>query len=54
MASHNDLGKKGEEKAGLYLRANGYEVLETNYRYGKREIDIICRKDDVLIFVIST
>lgn len=51
MAAHNELGKKGEDKAGQYLVANGYEILEHNYQYGKGEIDIICRKDDLLIFV---
>ncbi|GLR19134.1 YraN family protein [Portibacter lacus] len=51
MASHNELGRQGEQMALDYLIANDYEVLETNYRYRKAEIDIIVRKDGVLIFV---
>ncbi len=51
MATHNEFGKKGEQLAAQYLVANSYEILENNYRFGKGEIDIICRKEDVLIFV---
>ncbi len=51
MASHNDLGKNGEKVAVSYLRRNGYRILETNWRCGKREIDIIARKDDLIIVI---
>ncbi len=51
MASHNDLGAKGENLAANYLHANGYEVLKRNYRYGRAEVDIVVRKDGILIFV---
>ena len=29
----------------------GYEVLETNWRYQRAEIDLIARKDGILVFV---
>lgn len=32
MAAHNDLGRKGEEKAVEYLVREGYVVLERNWR----------------------
>ena len=51
MASHNDLGQKGEEIAVKFLLANGYEILEENYRFSRAEIDIIVKKDEILIFV---
>lgn len=51
MAAHNELGIKGEIQALQYLAANDYEILETNYRYKRAEIDIIARKDGLLIFV---
>ena len=51
MASHNDLGKKGEALAEKFLRANGYEVLVSNYRFEKAEIDLIAKKDNILIVV---
>lgn len=31
MAAHNDLGRKGEEKAVEYLVREGYVVLERNW-----------------------
>ena len=51
MATHNDTGKNGEELAKAHLRQNGYEILETNFRYRKAEIDIIARKNDSLAVV---
>lgn len=51
MAQHNELGNEGEKQALAYLRKHKYEVLETNWRFGKDEIDLICRKDEELIIV---
>lgn len=45
------FGKTGEEIAAKYLLKKGYAILERNYRFGKKEIDIICRKDGEIIFV---
>ena len=51
MAEHNDLGKLGEELAVEFLQKNGYEILETNWIFDKAEIDIIAKKNKILIFV---
>lgn len=51
MAKHNDLGKKGEEIAIEFLVKKGYEILESNWRHRKAEIDIIARFNEVLVFV---
>lgn len=51
MAEHNDLGKMGEEIALTYLREQAYTILETNWRFGKDEIDIIAEKDNFLVIV---
>ncbi len=51
MAEHNELGKKGEEIALKHLKKKHYEILETNWRLGKDEVDIITKKDETLIFV---
>jgi putative endonuclease len=51
MASHNDLGKKGEELAVEFLEKNGYEILETNWVFDKAEIDIIAQKNGILAIV---
>jgi putative endonuclease len=51
MAQHNDLGKEGEKESVNYLLKHGYEILEKNYRFLKAEVDIIAKKDNVLIGV---
>src|SRR5690606_21669543 len=51
MAQHNDLGKLGEEKAVEYLISKGFSILEKNWRSGKSEIDIIARKENLLVVV---
>ena len=51
MAQHNELGKTGEKLAREYLLKKDYEILETNWRFGKAEIDIIARKNDVIVVV---
>ena len=51
MATHNELGEKGERFAVKYLQDNGYEILERNYRFLKSEVDIIAKKQNVLIVV---
>lgn len=51
MAEHNLLGNQGEEIAAEFLTNAGYTLLERNWRYGKDEIDIICRKGPFIVFV---
>jgi putative endonuclease len=51
MASHNDLGEKGEDLANAHLIQMGYTILERNWRFGKEEIDIIARIADELVIV---
>jgi putative endonuclease len=51
MATHNDLGKAGEELALAYLRKHKYKILDTNWRFGKDEIDIVCKKDKTLVII---
>ncbi len=51
MAEHNDLGKKGEEIALQHLKKKQYTILETNWRYGKDEIDIIAKQNQELVIV---
>jgi|ERR1043165_435474 putative endonuclease len=48
MASHNELGKQGEEMALVYLVEKGYKILHCNWRYSRFEIDIIASKDEKL------
>ncbi len=51
MAEHNDLGKEGEKKAADYLRAQGYKIIEQNWIFNHKEIDLIASKDNTLIIV---
>ncbi len=51
MATHNELGKKGEEISVNYLQKKGYKILECNWRYKKAEVDIIARKNDILAII---
>lgn len=51
MADHNDLGKLGEELAVEFLQNNGYEILDTNWRFQKAEIDIIAQKENIVAVV---
>ncbi|UYQ95097.1 YraN family protein [Chitinophaga horti] len=50
MASHHELGKKGEALAAAFLRGKGHRVLHTNWRWGKKEIDIISEHERLIIF----
>lgn len=45
------IGRYGEDIAADYLVSNGYTILERNYRYNHREIDIIARTEQSLVFV---
>ena len=51
MAKHNELGELGEKMAVKYLEVNGYQILETNYRFGRDEVDIIAKIEDFIVFV---
>ena len=51
MAQHNLLGNKGEMLASRYLLGKGYAVLHYNWRSGHKEIDLIAKERDTLVFV---
>lgn len=51
MLTHLDLGKKGEELACAHYLAQDYSILHANWRVGRREIDLIVRKGDCVVFV---
>jgi len=46
-----DLGKSGEKRIVEYLQRRGWTILETNFRYHKKEVDIIARKDEIISFI---
>ncbi|WP_075349859.1 YraN family protein [Algoriphagus marinus] len=51
MAEHNESGKNAEEQAAEWLKSKGYEHLESNFRHGHAEIDLIMKYKGLLIFV---
>lgn len=51
VISMQTIGRKGENLAAEYLERLGYQILEKNYRFKKSEIDLICQKGGLLVFV---
>ena len=45
MATHNDLGRQGEEIAKAYLEEHNYEILDETWVYGNAEIDLIAYRN---------
>jgi putative endonuclease len=49
---HNiETGRKGEDLAANFLEQKGYRIVEKNFVASKVEIDIICKKDKLWVFV---
>ncbi len=51
MAKHNELGHLGEELARNYLQEKNYKILESNWKAGRAEIDLIAMDKETLVFV---
>ena len=51
MAEHNILGERGEKNAVSFLKKQGYEIIVTNWREKKFEIDIIAKDNEEYVFV---
>lgn len=51
MARHNADGSFAEQKVTEYLAAQGFEVVETNWKTKFCEIDIVAQKDGRMYFV---
>ena len=45
------VGTAYEKLAGEYLKLQGYEILEYNFRCRMGEIDIIAKEDGYLVFI---
>lgn len=53
MAEHNETGSWGEDYAAEYLQKNGYVIVERDWRFGHRDVDIIAVDEDdtTMVFV---
>lgn len=45
------IGSEAETLAADYLMKKGYRLLERNFRYGKKEIDLIMKDGQYIVFV---
>ena len=51
MIEIHRFGKRAEAFAMEYLQARGYCIIERNWRYGHKELDIICTDGRCLVVV---
>lgn len=45
------IGSIGEELAANHIKKKGYSVLDRNYRTKLGEIDIVARKQNIVVFI---
>lgn len=51
MIPNNIQGKRYEAMATSFLKQKGYEIIKNNYSNKLGEIDIICKDNDIYVFV---
>ena len=51
MSYKQEFGRKSEGLAEEYLKRKGFVILKRNYRYGHKEIDLIGRKGNTIVFI---
>jgi putative endonuclease len=51
MSEKLDKGREGEDYAVKYLKSKGFNIITRNFTSRNSEIDIICSKEDMLVFV---
>lgn len=51
MARSHELGRRGEKLAESYLRQCGWRILDRNWRFHHKEIDLVARRGRVVAFV---
>ncbi|GLJ79104.1 YraN family protein [Microbacterium imperiale] len=51
MATKDERGRAGEERAARHLTERGYDILDRNWRHRQGEIDIVAGTRDELVIV---
>ncbi|MFH0757794.1 MAG: YraN family protein [Bacteroidota bacterium] len=46
-----ERGKRAEQLAARYLRARGYRIWKSNWRWGKRELDLVALYRNELVII---
>ena len=49
--SKKSIGDSGEQIALLFLENHGYKIINKNWRFKHKEVDIIAQKDSKIIFI---
>jgi putative endonuclease len=50
VASRNEIGRAGEDRAAAWYEHNGYEVVARNWRVRAGEIDLIAARPGLVVF----
>lgn len=51
MVNTRRTGELGERIAAAFLAIKGYQIIELNYRFARREIDLVARDGDAIVAV---
>ena len=51
MASHNELGRLGENMAKDFLEKKGFKIIDLNWRHHLHEVDIVAIHQKMWIFI---
>lgn len=51
MAEHNNYGAAAEQAAAELIRQRGWTILHRNWRFGRRELDLVARRNNMVAFV---
>ena len=51
MTEQQQTGHAGEDMALSYLLKNGYTILDSNWRFGHLEVDLIALDHHTLVFI---
>jgi putative endonuclease len=51
MTDKIKIGNAGENLAAEYLEKKGYEIIVRNFRHKHAEIDLIVKKNNMIVFV---
>lgn len=49
--SRGEVGATAEQAVARYLEAHGYDIVATNLRVGRLELDVVARLESVIVVV---